>query len=184
MSRKIDSYKEKLDKKLKHVKIWRRMSNVLFASVFVSVLIFTVVAAANAPPVVIALASALTASMDSVGSWCNLVWNQYQEALKEKRELVNSIHRATFITIGDMENVKALDENFIVRIESLLKNAEFAITEEGFAKLMMDEIKKTVAMFMETLEESDGQARSCHRHIIQGRTVILKRINYMDHAKT
>jgi len=107
-----------------------------------------------------------------------LVWNQYQEALKEKRELVNSIHRATFITIGDMDNVKALEENFIVRIESLLKNAEFAITEEGFVKLMMDEIKKTVAMFMETLEESDGQARSCHRHIIQGRTVILKRINY------
>jgi predicted nucleic-acid-binding protein len=77
-----------------------------------------------------------------------------------------------------MDNVKALEENFIVRIESLLKNAEFAITEEGFVKLMMDEIKKTVAMFMETLEESDGQARSCHRHIIQGRTVILKRINY------
>jgi predicted nucleic-acid-binding protein len=98
--------------------------------------------------------------------------------LKEKRELVNSIHRATFITIGDMDNVKALEGNFIVRIESLLKNAEFAITEEGFVKLMMDEIKKTVAMFMETLEESDGQARSCHRHIIQGRTVILKRINY------
>jgi predicted nucleic-acid-binding protein len=77
-----------------------------------------------------------------------------------------------------MDNVKALEGNFIVRIESLLKNAEFAITEEGFVKLMMDEIKKTVAMFMETLEESDGQARSCHRHIIQGRTVILKRINY------
>ncbi|XP_040945398.1 UPF0496 protein At2g18630 [Gossypium hirsutum] len=52
--------KKKLDKKLKSLKTWRRVSNVLFVATFVSVLIFSVVAAAvSAPPVVTALASEL-----------------------------------------------------------------------------------------------------------------------------
>ena len=47
-------------------------------------------------------------------------------------------------------------------MESILKNEGFAITEEGFIELLMDKIKKTVAMLMETFDELDGQARSCH----------------------
>uniref|UniRef100_A0A6N2LAH4 Uncharacterized protein n=1 Tax=Salix viminalis TaxID=40686 RepID=A0A6N2LAH4_SALVM len=57
MLKKLQSRMKKLDKKLKSMKTWRRVSNVLFVSAFVSVLIFSVVAAAvDAPPVVTALA--------------------------------------------------------------------------------------------------------------------------------
>jgi hypothetical protein len=177
MLKKLQSHKRKLDKKLKSVKIWRRVSNVLFVSVFVTVMIFAVAAAAiAAPPVVTALASALADPMRSVGTWCNLLWHRYENALKEQKVLVNAIQVGTFITIKDMESIRVLVNKLEIEIKSLLHHADFAIREEDVVKLVIDELKKKMAVFMETFEDLAAQAHRCNRDIIRGRTMISQRI--------
>lgn len=176
---KIRSRKRKLDKKFKKVTIWRAVTYVLFVSLFVFVMISNVVAVAvsAAPPVVTALVTALDVPVKGMKS-CYDFWNRYQKALKEEREFVEKIDRATFTRITAMKNVKALADRLIVEIEPLLKKAAgLASREEDFVKLKMDEIKKEMALFMDTCEQLYVQAHNCHSHIIQERNQILEKIN-------
>ncbi|KAG5241290.1 UPF0496 protein [Salix suchowensis] len=182
MLKKLQSRMKKLDKKLKSMKTWRRVSNVLFVSAFVSVLIFSVVAAAvAAPPVVTALAGAMTVPMGPVGNWCSSLWNRYEKALKEEKGLVRTIEVGTFVTIEDMVNIRVLVNKFQVEIESLLDKADFAIREEDAVKLVIDVIKRKMAGFMESIEDLAFHAGKCHADILAARRVILNRIlKYAD----
>ncbi|KAH1113418.1 hypothetical protein J1N35_006796 [Gossypium stocksii] len=175
--------KRKLDKKLKSLKTWRRVSNVLFVATFVSVLIFSVVAAAvSAPPVVTALASALTVPIGSVGKWCTSLWKRYEKEVKEQMGLTTTMELFALITIYDMDDIRVLVTNFEIKIESLLKTADFALGEEDALKLAMDEIKKKLGEFMEIIEKLGQQADKCSRDIRMARAVILHRM--MTHSST
>ncbi|CAK7339515.1 unnamed protein product [Dovyalis caffra] len=182
MLRKLQSRKKKLENKMKKMKTWRRLSNVLFVSVFVSVLIFSVVAAAvAAPPVVTTAAGAMAVPIDSGGRWCNRLLNRYEKALKEQKELVSSMQVGTFLTIKDMDNIRVLVNKLEMKIESLLHNADFAIREEDTVKLVIDEIKRKMAMFMETIGDLAAHADAFNRDIGRARTMILQRIlKYAD----
>jgi predicted nucleic-acid-binding protein len=66
-------------------------------------------------------------------------------------------------------------------IQSLLDNADFAIREEDAVKLVIDEIKKKMAVFMEIIEDLAAHADKCNRDISLARTMILNRIlKYAD----
>ncbi|KAF9678372.1 hypothetical protein SADUNF_Sadunf07G0028200 [Salix dunnii] len=174
---------KKLDEKLKSMETWRRVSNVLFVSAFVSVLIFSVVAATvAAPPVVTALADAMvTVPIDRVGNWCNTLLKRYEKALKDEKGLVRTIEVGTFVTIEDMVSIWVLVNKFQVEIESLLHSADFAIREEDAVKLVIDVIKRKMAVFMESIEDLAVHAGNCHDDIIAARRVILNRIlRYAD----
>ncbi|KAJ6288516.1 hypothetical protein OIU76_024491 [Salix suchowensis] len=165
MLKKLLSRKEKLDEKMKSVETWRRVSNVLFVSAFVSVLIFSVLAAAvAAPPVVIALAAAMTVPIGSEGNWCNTLWNRYEKALEEEKGIVTSLDVGTFVTIKDMVTIRVLVNKFQIEIESPLA-----------VKLVIDEIKRKMAVFMESIEDLAAHAGKCHDDIIAARRVILNR---------
>ncbi|XP_048232609.1 UPF0496 protein At2g18630 isoform X2 [Ricinus communis] len=167
-------------KKMKSMKTWRRVSNVLFVSAFVSVLIFSVVAAAiAAPPVVTALAGALAVPIGSVGKWCNSLWNGYMKALKGQKELVSSMQVGTFIVIQDMDNIRILVNKLEAEIDALLQNVNIAlINEDAFeiVKIVIDDIKKKLEEFMQTIEDLGEHASKCSHDITQARTVILQRI--------
>ncbi|CAN0909397.1 UPF0496 protein At2g18630 [Linum grandiflorum] len=179
MLEKLQRRKTKLDKKMKSMKKWRMVTNVLFVSAFVSVLVFSVVAAAvAAPPVVTALAGALAVPIGSIGKWCNNLWNRYMQALKGEKELVSLFQVGTFITIKDMDNIRVLVNKLEVGIEALVQNAEFGIREgDGRAvELVIDEIKKKLEMFTETIDALGEHTHKCSRDISQARTVILQKI--------
>ncbi|KDP31809.1 hypothetical protein JCGZ_12270 [Jatropha curcas] len=177
MLQKLQLRKRRLDKKLKSMKTWRRVSNVLFVTAFVSVLVFSVVAAAiAAPPVVTALAGALAVPIGSVGKWCNSLWNSYMKALKRQKELVSTMQVGTFIAIKDMDNIRVLVNKLELEIESLLQNVNIALIEEDALKLVIDEIKKKLEVFMQTIEDLGEHANKCSRDITQARTVVLQRI--------
>ncbi|XWS45368.1 hypothetical protein CRYUN_Cryun15aG0130800 [Craigia yunnanensis] len=169
--------KRKLDKKLKSLKTWRKVSNVLFVATFVSVLIFSVVAAAiAAPPVVIALAGAMAVPIGSLGKWCNWLWNRYENELKGQKELITTMEIGARFTIYDMESIRVLISRLEIEIESMLHNADFALTEEDAVKLAIDEIKRKLEVFMDTIEKLGRQADLCSRDIRMARTVILQRM--------
>lgn len=177
MLEKLRQRKRKLDKKLKSLQGWRKVSTIIFVSAFVAVLIFSVVAAAiAAPPVVTALAGALAVPIGSMGKWFDSIWKKYEKELKGRREIISSMQVGSLIAIKDLEDIRVLVEKLEIDIESLLQNADFAIQEEDAVKLVIEEIKKKLHGFMETIEMLGQNTDKCSRDIRRARTVILQRI--------
>ncbi|KAJ7944341.1 UPF0496 protein [Quillaja saponaria] len=177
MLEKLLLRKRKLDKKLKSLKTWRRVSNVIFVAAFVSALIFSVVAAAvAAPPVITALAGALAVPIGSVGKWCHSLWKSYENAVKGQREVISSMQVGTYVTLKDLDSLRVLVNKLEIVIESLLHNAEFALTEEEGVKLAMDEIEKKLEVFTETIENLTQHAEKFSRDVRRARTVVVRRI--------
>lgn len=177
MLKKLQIRKRKLDKKLKSLKSWKRVSNAIFLAAFVSVLIFSVVAASiAAPPVVTALAAALVVPLGSVGKWCNSLFKGYEKAIKGQREVVSSMQLGTYISLKDLDNIRVLTNKLELQLESLLQNADFALKNEDVIKLAIDEIKKNIETFSETLETLSANADKCSRQIRKARTVVIQNI--------
>lgn len=177
MLEKLQIKKRKLDKKLKSVKSWRRLSNIIFVATFTAVLICSVVAAAvTAPPVVTALAAAAAVPLGSMGKWINSLWRKYENELKGQREIISSMQIGTFVVIKDLDSIRLLVNRLEIDMEALLHNADFALTQEDAVPLAIDEIKKKLNGFMQTIEDLGIHADNCSRHIRRARSVILQRI--------
>ncbi|CAL0311516.1 unnamed protein product [Lupinus luteus] len=177
MLKKLQIKKQKLDKKLKSLKTLKRVSNAIFVAAFVSVLIFSVVAAAlAAPPVVIALAGALSVPLGSVGKWCNSLFRKYEAASKGQQEIISSMEAGAYITLTDLDNIRVSIDKLEIEFESLLQNAEFAIRNEDAVRLAVDEIKKKTETLSDIIESLSEQAGKCSRQIRRARTMVLQKI--------
>ncbi|KAE9448528.1 hypothetical protein C3L33_19547, partial [Rhododendron williamsianum] len=173
---KLKLRKKKLDKKLKYIHAWRKVSSIIFAATFAAVLICSVVAAAMAaPPVAAALAAATSIPLGSMGRWIDSLWKNYETALKGQKEVLSFMQVGTYVAIKDLDNIRVLIDRLEIEIESLMHNADFAI-EEDAVKVGIEEIRKQLAMFMKNVEELGSQADICSRDIRRARTVVLQRI--------
>ncbi|KAK6916533.1 Protein of unknown function DUF677 [Dillenia turbinata] len=176
MLEKLQHRKNKLDKKLRCIRAWRKVSSMIFATAFAAVLICSVVAAAMAaPPVAAALSAASSIPIGSMGKWFDSLWKNYENALKGQKEIVSSMQVGTYVVIKDLENIRALIDRLEIEIESLLHSAEFAIKEDA-VEFGIEEIKKHLDMFMKHVEDLGVQADMCSRDIRRARTVVLQRI--------
>ncbi|KAJ1419062.1 hypothetical protein SESBI_15327 [Sesbania bispinosa] len=100
---KLQIRKQKLDKKLKSLKTLRRVSNCIFVAAFVSVLIFSVVAAAIAAPPV-------CSKRPTRSNQFNAGWYLH--------------------TLVDLNNIRARIDQLDIKIESMLQTADFALRNE------------------------------------------------------
>lgn len=176
MLEKLQLRKNKLDKKLKYLHVWRKVSGMIFVATFAAVLICSVVAAAMAaPPVAAALAAATSIPVGSMGKWIDSLWKNYENALKGQKEVISSMQAGTYVAIKDLDNIRVLIDRLEIEIESLLHMAEFAIEEEA-VKVAIDEIKKKLGVFMKNVDDLGVQADICSRDIRRARTVVLQRI--------
>ncbi|XP_074294320.1 UPF0496 protein At4g34320-like [Silene latifolia] len=174
---KLQVRKHKLDKKLKSLGVYRKLSNIIFAASFIAIIICSVVAAAiSAPPLVSALAAAASAPMGGIGKWMNTLWKKYENELKNQRELISSMQVGTYIAVKDLDSIRVLVDKLEIQIGSLLANAEFALVEEGGIVTVIEEIKKKQTEFLETIDELGKQGDKYSRDIRRARTVILQRI--------
>ncbi|KAL2231603.1 UPF0496 protein At4g34320-like [Sesamum indicum] len=178
MLEKLQLKKNKLDKKLRYIHAWRKVSSIIFAATFAAVLICSVVAAAMAaPPVAAALAAATSIPLGSMGKWIDSLLKNYENAVKGQKEIINCMNVGTYVTIKDLDSIRVLIDRLEIEIESLLKNAEFAIINGDEAvRVGVEEIKKKLDVFMKNIEELGVQADNCSRDIRRARTVILQRI--------
>ncbi|XP_057456369.1 UPF0496 protein At4g34320-like [Lotus japonicus] len=176
MLEKLQVRKSKLDKKLKYIHSWRKVSSMIFVATFAAVLICSVVAAAiAAPPVAAALAAATAIPIGSMGKWIDSLWRNYENALKGQKEVISSMQAGTYVAIKDLDNIRILIDKLEVEIESLLHNVDFAIAEEA-VKIAIEEIKKKLGVFMKNVDDIGVQADICSRDIRRARTVVLQRI--------
>ncbi|CAM8894898.1 unnamed protein product [Rhodiola kirilowii] len=176
MLQKLQRRKKKLDKKLKGVHAWRKVSNMIFLSAFAAVLISSVVAAAiAAPPVAAALSAACSIPIGSVGKWVDSLWKNYEKALKGQKVIISSMQVGTYVAIKDLDNIRVLTERLEVDITSMLNNAELAL-DEGELRFRIADLRKRLGTFMNNVEGLGAQADACSRDIRRARTVVLQRI--------
>ncbi|XP_062023412.1 UPF0496 protein At4g34320-like [Rosa rugosa] len=176
MLEKLHLRKNKLDKKLKYINAWRKVSSIIFVATFAAVLICSVVAAAMAaPPVAAALAAATSIPVGSMGKWIDSLWKNYQSAMKGQKEVISSMQVGTYVAIKDLDSIRVLIDRLEIEIQSLMDNASFAIEQEA-VRIAIEEIKKKLGVFMKNVEELGSQADMCSRDIRRARTVVLQRI--------
>ncbi|KAL9391500.1 hypothetical protein Peur_015420 [Populus x canadensis] len=176
MLEKLQLRKNKLDKKLKCIHTWRKVSSMIFVATFATVLICSVVAAAmTAPPVVAAVAAASTIPLGSMGKWIDSLWKNYENALKGQKEVISTMQVGTCVAIKDLDNIRVLIDRLEIEIEALMRTTDFAI-EHGAVKVAIEEIKKKLGVFMKNVEDLGVQADTCSRDIMRARTVVLQRI--------
>lgn len=176
MLEKLQMQKKKLDRKLKYIHAWRKVSSIIFMATFAAVLICSVVAAAMAaPPVAAALAAATSIPLGSMGKWIDSLFKNYENAVKGQKEILNSMHVGTYITIKDLDHIRVLVDRLEMDIETLLKNVDFALNEEA-VKIGIEAIRKQLDGFMKNVEDLGVQADMCSRDIRRARTVVLQRI--------
>ncbi|KAF8673645.1 hypothetical protein HU200_048390 [Digitaria exilis] len=177
MLEKLQQRKHRLDKKVKTIKAWRRVSSIIFATTFAAVLICSVVAAAiAAPPVAAALAAAAAVPLGSMGKWIDSLLKGYQDALRGQKEVVSAMQVGTFIAIKDLDSIRVLINRVEVEISSMIDCVEFAEWDEEAVKFGVEEIKKKLENFMKSVEDLGEQADRCSRDIRRARTVVLQRI--------
>jgi hypothetical protein len=176
MLEKLQLRKNKLDKKLKCIHSWRKVSSMIFVATFATVLICSVVAAAmTAPPVVAAVAAASTIPLGSMGKWIDSLWKNYENALKGQKEVISTMQVGTYVAIKDLDNIRVLIDRLEIEIEALMRTTDFAI-EHGAVKVAIEEIKKKLGVFMKNVEDLGVLADTCSRDIMRARTVVLQRI--------
>ncbi|XP_050366706.1 UPF0496 protein At4g34320-like [Argentina anserina] len=176
MLEKLHIRKNKLDKKLKYINAWRKVSSIIFVATFAAVLICSVVAAAMAaPPVAAALAAATSIPIGSMGKWIDSLWKNYESAMKGQKEVISSMQVGTYVAIKDLDSIRVLIDRLEIEIQSLIDDASFAIEQEA-VRIAIDEIKKKLGVFMKNVEELGSQADMCSRDIRRARTVVLQRI--------
>ncbi|XP_030523074.1 UPF0496 protein At4g34320-like [Rhodamnia argentea] len=176
MLEKLQLRKSKLDKKLRCIHAWRKVSSMIFAATFAAVLICSVVAAAvAAPPVAAALAAATSVPIGSMGKWIDSLLKNYESAVKGQKEAVVTMQVGTGLAISDLENIRVLVHRLEIEIHSMLQNAGLAV-EEGAVKIGVGEIKKQLNAFMTNIDKLGVQADNCSRDIRRARTVVLQRI--------
>ncbi|KAG7540408.1 hypothetical protein ISN45_Aa07g006210 [Arabidopsis thaliana x Arabidopsis arenosa] len=182
MLEKLQLCKKKLDKKLKRIHTWRKVSSIIFIATFATMVICSVVAAAMAaPPVAAALAAAM-APLGSMGKWIDSLWKNYENAIKGQKEVISSMQAGTYVAVKDLDNIRDLIERLDIEIRGMVKNAEFAV-EHDAVKIGINAIKKKLEVFQKNVEALGTQADICSREIIKARTVIIQRIlNHPDNG--
>jgi hypothetical protein len=176
MLEKLQLRKNKLDKKLKCIHTWRKVSSMIFVATFATVLICSVVAAAmTAPPVVAAVAAASTIPLGSMGKWIDSLWKNYENALKGQKEVISTMQVGTCVAIKDLDSIRVLIDRLEIEIEALMRTTDFAI-EHGAVKVAIEEIKRKLGVFMKNVEDLGVLADTCSRDITRARTVVLQRI--------
>ncbi|XP_057769937.1 UPF0496 protein 1-like [Salvia miltiorrhiza] len=163
MFERLQAKKRKLDKKLRRLKSWRRISNVIFITLFASVLICSVVAAAvSAPPVVTALAAAAAVPLGSMGKWLNSMWKNYERDLRGQTEILSSMQIGSYIVLNDLDSIKRLVERFEIVIEALVAEAEFAARGEEAVVVAVEEMRRQLDSFINTIQELRKEGQQVH----------------------
>lgn len=172
---KLQIEKRKLDKKSNTMKAWKKASNLIFVTAFVSVVIFSIVAAVkSAPPLVIALAAAQAIPLGPVAKWCNTIWNRHLKRIEKEKQLIISMQRPTFAVTKELEEIRVLVPILSNRFGLL---ANLCIMEQGAMQLVVNEIKKNLQGFDETIEKLSVHAGECSKKVTnQTTTALLQKI--------
>ncbi|KAE8772670.1 putative UPF0496 protein 5 [Hordeum vulgare] len=173
--------KRRLGRRLRSVRVWRRVTGVVFATIFAAILVCSVVAAAiAAPPIAAALAAAASLPVSSAGKWVDAMLKRYRDVLRGHKDVVVAMQAGTFVAIEDLDIIRALVRRLEVQMGFTVDCTELVEGDEEAARLVIEEVKKKMEEFMKSVDELGQQADKCSRDIRQARTVVLQRIIHQN----
>ncbi|XP_059665267.1 UPF0496 protein 1-like [Cornus florida] len=182
--KKLKAKKGRLGKKWKKMKLWRTLWDVIFVVTFASAVIFTVsaafstplVAAAISAPLLAALGAAATTSLVPMRHWINSLWKKFEKELKGHQEIIHSVTNETHFAIWDLDNIRVLVDTVEIKIGSLFQTADFAVREEEDVMVAIEDIKKKLSEFKQTIEKLSEHNEKCSTNIMRGREKIMETI--------
>ncbi|XP_059295514.1 UPF0496 protein 1-like [Lycium ferocissimum] len=172
---KLKSKKSEVDKKLSKVS---KLKNMIYYTVIVSAMICIIIAAVFQVPLVGELLGLSIGQGDSLKKWIDSMWEKYENVyvLERERGLLSLMHVDRLIVIQELKQIRVLAEKLQITIKGLLHSADFAIKERDEVTNVMEEIKKNVNGFMETVEVLSQHAKKCNQDVTTARTEILVKI--------
>ncbi|KAG6514972.1 hypothetical protein ZIOFF_025348 [Zingiber officinale] len=123
--------KNKLDKKLKSIKAWRKVSSIIFAATLTTFLICSIVAAAIAtPPVAVAVGIVAAISIGSMGKY------------SKSEDATNDMNTA--IETGDLEGIEKYNKRTCARISFVVLVGYICYLQTGDLEGIEKYSKRTV----------------------------------------
>eukprot|EP00250_Pteridium_aquilinum_P008033 c17612_g1_i1 orf=163-1293(+) len=174
---KLRDKKRRLDKKLKNVKVWAKVSSILFVSAVAAVLICSVVAAAiAAPPIAAALATASSLPLSSVGAWVKSMWKGYEDEIKAQREVIQKMHISTVVAIHDLDNIKHLATHLTTQLNAIAADIEFAnkFRDVSALRLAAEDLALKRSCLVKELDDLQVHVDRVGNRIRQARTIVLQ----------
>ncbi|KAH7373101.1 hypothetical protein KP509_17G037200 [Ceratopteris richardii] len=185
MLRRLGEQKKKLDRKLKQVSMWRKVSAILLGAAAAAVVICSIVAAAVAsPPVAAALAAAASLPLGSMGSWAKSLWRKYEDEVKAERQLINDMQFRTKVVLHDLETINRLAASIQAEFKRILHDANFLDEHRDASALtlVVEDIASKSSCFMKALDDLLSHVDHVGKRIRQSRTIILQKI--ADYTKS
>lgn len=174
---KLNYHNKKIKKKLLFLKVWRTVSNTILTSVTLTLMIVQVaVTVAGMSSVGSALGSAASAS-STLSLTLESKFKSDHDELKKEMELIISMKVNAWAELMNLNETHVGVDRLEKQLESLMKNAGFALGGKEKAKLGFEEIEKSMDKFTKTLEELGGHADKCSNDLKKGRSAIQDKIN-------
>lgn len=121
MQNKLQVKKKKLDKKMRTVAGWMKVSNIILGATCAAVLLCRVIAdTIAAPKVAQDLAEESRKPGGGMGSWLKPLCRRYEQ-LRAQAAIFEDASRGTFVAIQDLNNIKASVDR--LQVMSLLKGS-------------------------------------------------------------
>lgn len=174
---KLRDKKRKLDKKLRNVQMWAKVSSILFGVAVAAVLICSVVAAAiAAPPIAGALAAASSLPLGSMGAWVKSMWSRYENEIKAQREVIQQMHIGTTVAIHDLENISKLVSHLEAQLKSILSDIQLTSEHKDVIalRLAIEDINTRKLSFGKDLDDLQLHVDRVGNRIRQARTIVLQ----------
>jgi len=119
MQNKLQAKKQKLDTKLRSVRGWMKVSNIIMGATCAAVLLCRVIAdAIAAPKVAMDLAEESRKPNRGTGSWLKPLCRRYEQ-IRAQVAITDNASKGTFVAIEDLNNIKASVERLKVLFPSL-----------------------------------------------------------------
>ncbi|KAI6677794.1 hypothetical protein NL676_038590 [Syzygium grande] len=178
MLKKLRIKKNEIEKKLKTIQTWKKISTMILVAIFAAILIWSVMTPAVAAlPVTAALAAATAIPMDAIGKWIDSLWKIYENELKGWEEVITSMQTGTFVALKLLNKIRSMIDPLEVQTKRLSWKADFPIKEGAEAvKLGIADIKKTLRDFVKAVEGLGKHVDMCSRNIQKLRIEVLQRI--------
>ncbi|PIA44105.1 hypothetical protein AQUCO_01700016v1 [Aquilegia coerulea] len=181
MLQRLQAQRVQLDKKLKHVKSWRKTATIIFAATFIIVLVCSIVATAiAAPPLVTAMVTAVGAAAAWIPTenWFKRLSRGFEDAVQEQREVVSSMQAGTLVAIRDLDNIKILVERLATEMADFIRQIDdgIALGKDAHIHLVLKDIENKVDIFSKNVDELGEYVDTYTRNIRQARAVVQQRI--------
>lgn len=175
---KLRIHNKKIKKKLQFLKVWQGVSGAFFMLVALALLICQVVVALAGE---IELAEVLVGAAAATSAFGEALDSQYksdQSKLKREMELISSMKKSAFDELNDLGEIHTLVDQLEMQLQSITRNANFALEGEEKIELGFEEIEKSMVKIENTLEELGECTHKCWEDLKKGREDINNKINH------